>query len=142
MSRTLAFDEFWSLGISSASAHHGIAYHPCCDVWTTKSAKTKRNSHPRKLQWKQIISSLGKNIEDKKQALLIKMTEDSWQIPVVLNEACQIRPQLTIQPQSAFKLHNPHQAPQGLRHSLAPQDFTHPGQDCFFRDAQGKLYNN
>lgn len=69
------------------------------------------------------MASLDKSIEDKKQALLAKMTEEGWRIPVVFNKGCQARPSPTFHRPIAFRPHQLSIQLQNLQASLAPSDF-------------------
>lgn len=132
MRKTLTFEELWAIATTAAKACNGLTYHNCCDIWTSRSAKASRDSHRQKLQWKNIISTLDKTIEDKKQGLLAKMTEEGWRLPAVLNEACQVRLFSTRSRQLAFRHHISDQPPQELRVSSAPQNHSDHSLNCFF----------
>lgn len=128
MSKLLAFSDLWDAAISAAKAHNGLCYHQCCDIWTTKASKSKRSTHGKSIQWRNLLLALDKNTEDKKQALLTKMTEEGWRLPAVLNERCQARPSSNFQQQTAFRLHQPDIQPQGLQADFPSLDFIYPGQ--------------
>lgn len=119
----LTFEQLWEKVNASSN---GIYYHLCCDVWTTRSSKAKRASHIKFLQWRKIMASLDKNMDDKKQALLAKMTEEGWRNPVVVNQVCQTQPATTVPTQFPFRLHNQSLQPQDLHVRLVPTNFTLP----------------
>ena len=123
-SRTLNLDQLWEIANASAKSCNGLMYHPCCDIWSTRAAKVKRASHTKSLHWRQITASLDKASDDKKGALLAKMTEEGWQLPVVLNKSCQPQPRLTVEPQFPFRPHNPDHLSQDFRTSIAPIEFS------------------
>ena len=85
----LTFDELWAMGNSGSIGGNTLYYHPCCDVWTSKAAKSKRASHAKYLRWGEILLTLDKNIEDKKQALQAKMIEDNMTRSIILNQRCK-----------------------------------------------------
>lgn len=128
MSRHLTFEELWERINSVNHSFNGLNYHPCCDVWTTRSSKTKRATHKTHLHWRQITALLDKSFEDKKQALLAKMTEEEWRLPALLNEFCQVRPGPIFQQQSAFRLHQPDIQPQDLEADFSPRNYVFEGQ--------------
>lgn len=128
MARFLPFDTFWDLALAQNNTSNGLYYHPCCDVWTTRAAKAKRASHKDNINWRRALNSLDKSVDDKKHALLAKMTEEGWRLPVVLNEACKAMLPQTLQQQSAFRPHIPVQPPQDLQPIIADQDFIYPDQ--------------
>ena len=115
-------------------------YHPCCDVWTTRGSAAKRNSHIKHLKWRKLISTLDKNIEEKKLALQAMMKEKGWRLPAVLNEACEAQSTRTVSEQLPFRLHNPYQPPQDLQASLSPKDFTRSNKNLFTQNSPGTFY--
>ena len=129
MATNLSFDSFWDKAILSDSSFNGLVYHSCCDVWTSRSSKAKRASHIYQLPWRKVISSLDKSCEDKKQALLAKMTEEGWRLPALLNEYCKCQPRSRVQSNHPFKLPQPDQPPEQLQLSLSPQGFFDPIPD-------------
>jgi len=137
MQKTLAFNELWKTADTAAKGCNGLCHHPCCDVWTTRAAKTKRASHPRTTQWRQLILTLDKTIEDKKQALLAKMTEEGWRLPALLNEVCQAQSPPTLQQKSAFRPHIPVQQPQDTQASPAPHHFPQQVSEHSLEQDQG-----
>jgi hypothetical protein len=141
MTKNMAFDPLWTLATAAARAHNGLAYHPCCDVWTSKASNAIRNSHKQKLQWKNLLSTLDKAAEDKKQALLGKMTEEGWRIPVVLNQACVCQPAQIVPRQSTFKPFQLNLQPQDLQASFASQDFALTGPNSSPKQDPGRLYD-
>jgi len=140
MRRLVEFETLWTTGIASAKACNGICYHPCCDVWTTKGAKTIRKSHVKAQQWRNLLLTLDKSVEDKKQALLSKMTEEGWRLPAVLNETCQARPAPTFQQQTAFRLRQPDIQPQDLQAGFSSLDFVYPDQLPFELVTPSSIY--
>lgn len=137
MTKQLCFQELWNIADATKESGNCLYYHPCCDVWTTRSSKTKRATHTRFLKWGRILLTLDKAAEDKKQALQAKMIEEGWRLPAVLNEACHARPSPRAQQQIAFRLHQP---PQELRAGLTPLDFLRPDSDCPLQQASGIIY--
>jgi hypothetical protein len=137
MKKTLTFEELWKMATMAANARNGLTYHHCCDKWTSRSAKVSRDSHKQKLQWKNLLSIVDKSYEDKKQALLAKMTEEGWRLPAILNEACDSQSRANIQTQIAFRPHNPDQPPQDLRDVLAPQNLVQTSSDHFTHQELG-----
>ena len=89
MSKVLPFEDFWKLANPLNHGGNGLAYHACCDVWTTRNTKNKRASHTHTLQWRQIAATFDKAVDDKKKALEIKMSQERWQIPIILNKTCR-----------------------------------------------------
>ena len=138
--KTLTFEQLWSLATSVIHGGNGLYYHPCCDIWTTRGSITKRSSHSKSLHWRKLLSTLDKSIDDKKQALFAKMTKEDWRLPALLNETCHPRARPTLQPQSAFELHYPDQIPQDLQASLAPQYFAQARPDDSPNQAISMLY--
>ena len=114
MSKRFTFDEFWKLANPRNHGGSGLYYHPCCDVWTTRSCKSTRASHTQKIQWRLIAGTLDKRIEDRKQALFIKMTEEHWQLPALLNIPCKIQPLPSIPPQLSSDSSSTNQPQQDL----------------------------
>ena len=91
MARERNFDELWHLALTQGKSRNDIAYHSCCDVWTTRGVKKVRASHVKKLRWKELMASLESNgEEDKKTLLRAKMAEERWRVPVVINEVCKL----------------------------------------------------
>lgn len=123
MEKTLTFDEFWKLTDPNEHKGNGPSHHPCCDVWTTRSSKAARETHTKRTPWRNLAATFDKAAIGKKQALLAKMIEECWRVPIVLNERCGNRPSATIQQRSAFRHHQPDQLPQDLQASLAPPNF-------------------
>ncbi len=128
MDRSLTIEELWDTAAAAAGSRNGLCYHPCCDVWTTRAAKTKRASHSRTKQWRQIILSLDRSVEDRKLALQGKMIEEGWRLPALLNHACTFQPPQTV---GQLAHHNPLLQPQPpaiTQVDLATLDFVLPGQ--------------
>ena len=126
MSKLVGFEELWLMATSAAEAHNGLVHHPCCDVWTTKASKAKRESHRQKLQWKSIMKALGSSCEDKKQALQAKMIEEGWRLPALLNESCNCQSRQTLRPEDPPKFHQSLHPPEELLLPFSPQDFIGP----------------
>jgi hypothetical protein len=124
--KTLSFDDFWLKATSADKSYNGFAYHSCCDSWTSRAPGTKRATHSKQLPWRKLMATLDKSTEDKKQALLAKMTEESWRVPVIFNAGCQARPAPPFQHQTAFRLHGFDQPPQQPRDDLTRPNFIQP----------------
>ncbi len=88
MSKVLDFDSFWRIAIEKAAQGNHLAFHPCCDVWTHRNSKIARQSHLKTMRWKEILTSVGRIEGDMKLALLQKMKELEWRIPVIINQQC------------------------------------------------------
>lgn len=140
--RNLTFDQLWDKANSAKQGSNGLYYHPCCDIWTTRGSEAKRASHSKHFHWRQLISTLDKSCEDKKKALLAKMAEEDWRVPIVLNEACQVRPTPTFQQQSAFSLHQAEQLPQDLQTIFSPQILNKISPDHYIHQDLGSFYLN
>lgn len=111
---------------SADRSYNGIVYHCCCDLWTSRGAESKRVTHKSHLSWKKIIASLDKTTVEKKEALLAKMIEEGWRVPVVFNEACQFQQRSNFAQQATFNtLFQPTQLGH-LQPSLADQDYEQP----------------
>lgn len=141
MSKLLNFEQLWELANSAAKACNGINYHPCCDVWTTKASKLKRSSHIRSIQWRRIIQSLKKPLDDKKLALQEKMAGEGWRLPALLNQPCKYQLPQTAGPQLPFRPHHPENPPRDLRASLVPQDFSRQDEEYSLLNASGTVYS-
>lgn len=128
MLKTVAFDKFWDDAVAAVKGCNGYCYHPCCDVWTTRSAIAKRDTHLKQIQWRKLVPASGKIDEQKKQDLLAKMNENGWQIPIVLNDSCKVQPIQTPQQQTTIQRHLPNIPPQDLQADPASLDFVFPGQ--------------
>lgn len=128
MAHCLPFDQFWECAVAASRAGNGFCYHPCCDVWTSPYGKGKgtRRTHDKSYQWKRIISV--KNIQGKKQALLAKMIEEEWRIPVVLDEACENPRKPIMQQQTAFRPRHPDSQSQDSQAGLSCLEFVYPDQ--------------
>jgi hypothetical protein len=107
MDRLLSFDSFWDLAVAHDKQCNSLYYHSCCDLWTTRNSKAKRNSHKTHLSWKKIMASLPKDTEDKKKALQAKMLEKRWRMPVLLNKPCQSHSSTYPNPKFPFRPHVP-----------------------------------
>ena len=88
MDTSLDFEAFWILASSQAQSRNTLAYHQCCDVWTTRNSKKARTSHKHITHWIQVMLSLGRSVPDKKQALLAKLTEERRRTTVLMNFKC------------------------------------------------------
>lgn len=113
------FDKLWELANAVKSGGNSLYYHPCCDVWTSRGSAAKRASYSRHLKWGRLLLNLDKNIEDKKLALLGKMTEEGWRLPAVLNNSCDPQQRSTTQIQNAFRPHIPDLPQQDFQPSIA-----------------------
>ena len=123
----LSFEELWKKLSEGKTAGNTLYYHPCCDVWTSKNSKTKRASHAKQMPFRRIMSILDKSIEDKKQALMVKMAEEGWRIPAVLNEGCKMKPVASHAVQNTFRLYNPYGLPHNLQAGLVAREFSLSG---------------
>lgn len=92
MSLSLPFDEFWSFAQARLQQRNYLSYHRCCDSWSTRNSKYIKESHSSMIHWREIMATLDRSIEDKKQALQAMMVEEGWQIPVVVNKHCLLNP--------------------------------------------------
>lgn len=92
MSKRLTFDEFWNIAERGLKNYNPLTYHPCCDTWSTRKSRKTIETHTKKIKWYNLFTFPNLNIEEKKKLLLSKMTEESWQIPVILNRPCQPQP--------------------------------------------------
>ena len=135
--KLLTFHELWSMANAASQSCNDLCFHLCCDVWTSRAAKSKRASHVKCLTWRKLLLLLDKAAEDKKQSLQAKMVEEGWRLPAVLNEACQARPSPTFQQQIAFRLHQP---AQDLRAGLTPLEFLRPNSDHSCQQALGIIH--
>ena len=107
---------------------NNLFYHSCCDVWTTRDAKPKRVAHKNHLAWRKLALTFDKTIEDRKQALLAKMTEEGWRINVVLNECCSALSSSISKQQTDLRLHQPGIHPQDLQADLSSLDLIYQDQ--------------
>ena len=124
MPTPLPFEELWRVATAAAAARNGLCYHPCCDVWTTRSAKLKRDSHKQKLLWQNLMSMLDKSVADKKKALEAKMVEERWRLHVVLNESCRLRTKKSAATGGAFCLVDNGLVERDLSSSFDNEDMT------------------
>ena len=138
--KLLPFDKLWELANAVKSGGNSLYYHPCCDVWTSRGSAAKRASHSRHLKWGRLLLNLDKNIEDKKIALLGKMTEEGWRLPAVLNNSCHPQPRSTTQMQNAFRLHIPDLPQQDFQPSIASGNFILPSLDASDHQDPGNFY--
>ena len=100
MATTYDFDSFWDLATALNQARNSLSYHICCDVWSKRGSKRYRKLHKQELKWNQVMTSLSKEVPDKKLALQAKMIEEGWRIPVLLNKPCQVLPLRQVSQQS------------------------------------------
>lgn len=129
MQRCLPFDEFWEMVACLGEAGlKSLFYHSCCDVWTTKAGKTKGTSHKNRFAWHKLALTFDKTIEDKKQALLAKMTEEGWRLDIVINESCTALSSPILQQKIVSILHQPDIHPQDLQADLSSPDFASQDQ--------------
>ena len=91
MGKEFEFDQFWDYAIATAKRGHDLEYHACCDSWSTRNCKKARNSHEKTLRWRKILQALGRSEVNQKMALLMKMRDEGWRIPVRLNFRCRIQ---------------------------------------------------
>ena len=87
MEKRMPFDEFWQV-VDPSTHKDGPTYHSCCDSWSTRGWRRLNNNHTKTLQWRKVALLLDKSFEDKKLALLAKMNEEGWRLPVLLNKPC------------------------------------------------------
>jgi hypothetical protein len=129
MAKQLNFQAFWTFATARSQQGNDLHYHGCCDSWSTRNCKKARNSHNQHLQWRKLISALEPNSEGKEKALLAKMTEEGWKIPVVLNELCGTKTRQTFESQLPFKLENSCHPQGNQQTSLALPNFSYPNND-------------
>lgn len=122
----LSFEELWNKLSVGKAAGNTLYYHPCCDIWTSKNSKTKRASHAKQMPFRRIMSILDKSIDDKKLALMVKMAEQGWRIPAVLNEACTLKPVASNPLLNTFRLYSPYGLPHNLQAGLLAREFSLP----------------
>lgn len=122
--KVVDFNKFWVKAVDADKSYNGFEYHSCCDSWSTRCPKSKRSTHKNHLPWRKLMTLLDKNTEDKKQALLGKMTEEGWKLPIVLNQICQVHSAPTLPAQLSLRLHSRFPQPQDFPPSLAPREFT------------------
>ena len=118
----LSFEELWKKLSDGKVAGNTLYYHPCCDIWTSKSSKTKRATHIKQMPFRKILSILDKSIEDKKNALMVKMVEEGWRIPAILNEVCKLKLVPSVPHRNTFRLYNPYLLPHNLQATLPPRE--------------------
>ena len=92
MELSLSFTQFWTFAIHRAEHRNALAYHKCCDSWTSRNANTIRATHIEEISWSKIISTLDRSVEDRSQALQAKMIAEGMQIPVIVNRPCKTNP--------------------------------------------------
>ena len=137
MPKLLNFDLLWNQATMVNKACNSIYYHPCCDVWTTRSSRIKRSSHTNYLPWRKLLSTLDKTSNDKKQALRTKMIEEGWRLPAVINEGCKNQANTLFQPQGAFRLINSERSGQKKSASFSSQAFVRTKQEDSLNNLQG-----
>jgi hypothetical protein len=140
--KTMTFEELWASAEKADKNNNAPTYHPCCDTWTSRGAEPKKASHSRSIGWRKLLSNLGNKIANKKQALLVKMSEEGWKLPVLFNTACQLQPRQTLHPQTAFRLHQPDLSSHDLQDSFARQEYSLPKPNLSFLQAPGMIYRN
>jgi hypothetical protein len=84
----LPFDQFWELANRQSKQHNAPVYHACCDTWSTRGKKTIRSTHTKSLRWSQLMKSLNCTTEERKQALLAKLSFEQRRINIALNQRC------------------------------------------------------
>ena len=89
MVEVMNFEELWLYALSLEKHRNYVAYHRCCDVWTSRNAKKARTSHSETINWRELIKSFDQPFQDKKVLLQAKMVEEQWSIPVILNQSCR-----------------------------------------------------
>ena len=89
MVKVINFEEFWLYALSLEKHRNDVAYHRCCDVWTSRNAKKARTSHSETINWRELIKSLDQSSQDKKLLLQARMVEEQWSIPIILNQPCR-----------------------------------------------------
>lgn len=114
MSRHLAFEQFWNKAVTAANGSNSLCHHICCDVWTTRASKSTRATHIKKTSWRAIMESLSKKAPDKKAALLAKMTEEGWRLPVILNKPCEFHSHQSLGEGGSSKGDQPEESGQDL----------------------------
>lgn len=139
MSKLLTFDAFWEIANPAKHGQNGLYYHPCCDSWTTRNSKSKRQTHSQHLKWRQISCSLDKCLPDKKQALHSRMVEKGWKIPVALNKPCKTQLQVGRTTEFPFKLCKPRNSPRNLQANLTPNLIPLQGLDPGRNQEPGNL---
>jgi hypothetical protein len=87
----LTFEEFWAVVESVARQNHRLAYHPCCDTWSTMNAKRVKKNHKLTIKWGKLFESPHLCLEEKKKILHAKLIEEDLRIPLILNEPCLIK---------------------------------------------------
>jgi hypothetical protein len=102
-----SFEDLWDFALNQGKSRNDVAYHSCCDVWTTRGAEKARSSHLKKIRWKELMAALETNgEEDKKKLMHAKMIEEGWRIPFLLNKPC-FSNRATKKSQLPFKIHIP-----------------------------------
>ena len=91
MGKERGFENLWHLALTKGKSRNDVAYHSCCDVWTTRGAEKARASHVKITRWRELMADLGySREEDKKTLLLAKMVEEQWALPAVINRPCRL----------------------------------------------------
>jgi hypothetical protein len=135
MEKEMSFDEFWQ-EVDPSSHKDGPAYHSCCDSWSKRGWRRLNNNHTKTLQWRKVALLLDKSFENKKLALLVKMTEEGWKTNVTLNKHCQNQSKK----QSAFKLHGKLLQPQNPQPSSGPINFPTSSQHSIVNEHTCTIY--
>lgn len=87
----LNFEEFWAVVESVARQNHRLAYHPCCDTWSTMNAKRVKKNHKLTIKWGKLFESPHLCLEEKKKILHAKLIEEGLRIPLIINKPCIIK---------------------------------------------------
>lgn len=123
MHKEYTFDDFWDKIKQAASGGNGYYHHPCCNVWTSRSATAIRATHRKTLRWGEVISNLDKTTDDKKAALRAKLIEDELGLDIIVNTPCQHQLSPIPHHKSAFRFHQPVLLPQDLQTGPSPHSF-------------------
>ena len=140
--KVLSFNDLWTKANTADRSYNGFVYHSCCDIWTSRGAEPKRMTHGKHLKWRKLMASFGSSIENRKQALLTKMTEEHWRLPAILNQVCQARNSSTMQQQAAFRPYRLELPRQCLQVGTTSQEFLWSNQHCPSKNAFGIIYTH
>ena len=86
----LPFSKLWELIQSQQKHCNTVYYHPCCDIWTTKNSRSNRVSHSQFITWRDILHSLPSDCADAQRGLQVKMIEEGWSLPAIVNKPCRL----------------------------------------------------
>ena len=136
------FDQFWTYICQLNKQGNNLCYHPCCDVWTSRYAETKKASHTKTIQWKELVLTLDRSAADKKQALQAKMIEEGMQVPIKLNEYCKHNSEASVRSKRGRKAQQKVSQPEPLQPSLVSQDFVAPPLGYSDEQDLCKFYTN